>query len=61
MDGIVEIIDSVFGDDGSVGMTGDSFGGCVVTLGSTAMAEQVKDVVSSRYEKELGLTSCVYL
>ena len=51
MVGIVEIIDSVFGDDGGFGMTGDRFGGSIVTPGPTVMAEQVKDVSSSRYEK----------
>ncbi len=61
MDGLVEMIDSVLGTDGGVRMTGGGFGGCVVALVPTAMVEQVKDVVNSRYEKEFGLAASIYL
>lgn len=61
MDGLVEIIDSVLGVNGGVRMTGGGFGGCVVSLVPTAMVEQVKDAVNSRYEKEFGLAPSIYL
>jgi galactokinase len=61
MDGLVAMIDSVLGTKGGVRMTGGGFGGCVVALVPTAMVEQVKDVVNSRYEKEFGLAPSIYL
>ncbi|NQZ82690.1 MAG: galactokinase [Colwellia sp.] len=61
MDGLVDMIDSVLGTDGGVRMTGGGFGGCVVALVPTAMVEQVKAVVNSRYEKEFGLAPSIYL
>lgn len=61
MDGLVDMIDSVLGTNGGVRMTGGGFGGCVVALVPTAMVEQVKDVVNSRYEKEFGLAPSIYL
>jgi galactokinase len=61
MDGLVDMIDSVLGTNGGVRMTGGGFGGCVVALVPTAMVEQVKAVVNSRYEKEFGLAPNIYL
>jgi len=60
MDGLVEMIDSVLGEKGGVRMTGGGFGGCIVALVPTAMVEQVKDVVNSRYEKEFDLKANIY-
>ncbi|PKI16645.1 galactokinase [Colwellia sp. 12G3] len=61
MDGLVAIIDNVLGADGGVRMTGGGFGGCVVALVPTAMVEQVKDAVNSRYEEEFSLKPRFYL
>jgi len=61
MDGLVDIIDSVLGSNGGVRMTGGGFGGCIVALVPTAMVEQVKNAVNSRYEKEFHLTPSIYL
>lgn len=61
MDGLVVMIDSVLGTDGGVRMTGGGFGGYIVALVPTAMVEQVKAVVNSRYEKEFGLAPSIYL
>ncbi len=60
MDGLVEMIDSVLGTKGGVRMTGGGFGGCVVALVPTALVEQVKDVINSRYEQEFSLTASIY-
>ncbi|PKI16611.1 galactokinase [Colwellia sp. 12G3] len=61
MDGLVAIIESVLGANGGVRMTGGGFGGCVVALVPKSMVEQVKDVVSSRYEEEFFLKPSFYL
>ncbi|WP_057831462.1 galactokinase [Colwellia sp. TT2012] len=61
MDGLVAMIDGVLGSKGGVRMTGGGFGGCVVALVPTALVEQVKDVVNSRYEQEFGLKPSIYL
>jgi len=61
MDGLVEIIDSVLGDEGGVRMTGGGFGGCVVALVPSIMVDQVKDAIDNQYENKFDLKASIYL
>lgn len=60
MDGLVDMISGVVGDEGGVRMTGGGFGGCVVALVPTELVAQVEYVVNSNYEKEFGLKPSIY-
>jgi len=61
MDGLVDMIDGVVGDEGGVRMTGGGFGGCVVALVPTELVAQVEYVVNNKYESAFGLTPSIYL
>ncbi len=61
MDGLVDLIDGVVGDEGGVRMTGGGFGGCVVALVPTELVVQVEYVVNNKYESVFGLTPSIYL
>jgi galactokinase len=61
MDGLVDIIDTVLGNDGGVRMTGGGFGGCVVALVPTSLVPQVTAAVYSEYEQRFGLQPSIYL
>jgi len=61
MDGLVDMIDAVVGEEGGVRMTGGGFGGCVVALVPTELVAQVEYVVNNKYESKFGLKPSVYL
>jgi len=61
MDGLVNMIDAVVGEEGGVRMTGGGFGGCVVALVPTELVAQVEYVVNNKYESKFGLKPSVYL
>ncbi len=61
MDGLVDMIDGVVGDQGGVRMTGGGFGGCVVALVPTEFVAQVEYVVNNKYEIKFGLKPSIYL
>ncbi|MBA6327598.1 galactokinase [Colwellia sp. MB02u-6] len=60
MDGLVDMIDSVLGDQGGVRMTGGGFGGCVVALVPNDLVTKVTDIINSKYEQEFGLSPSIY-
>ncbi len=61
MDGLVEMIDDVLGENGGVRMTGGGFGGCVVALVPSNLIVQINDVVNNNYESQFGLKPSIYL
>ncbi|MBA6337049.1 galactokinase [Colwellia sp. BRX8-7] len=60
MDGLVDMIDSVLGEQGGVRMTGGGFGGCVVALVPNDLVTKVTDIINSKYEQEFGLSPSIY-
>jgi galactokinase len=60
MDGLVDMIDSVLGDQGGVRMTGGGFGGCVVALVPNDLVTKVTDIINSKYEQEFCLSPSIY-
>ena len=60
LDGLVEIIDQVVGQNGGVRMTGGGFGGCVVALVPRSLVSAVIDAVTSQYPKRFRLTPDIY-
>ncbi|WP_299733276.1 galactokinase [uncultured Endozoicomonas sp.] len=62
IDGIVEIVKSVIGEEGGVRMTGGGFGGCVVALIPETLTDTVKAAVESRYsEYAKNLNADIYV
>lgn len=61
MDGLVEIIEQVIGNQGGVRMTGGGFGGCVVALVASTMVSQVEQAISDNYYKRFGLQADIYI
>ena len=54
IDGLVEIVQQVVGDQGGVRMTGGGFGGCVVALIPKTLVNTVLDAVETNYPKLAG-------
>ena len=54
IDGLVEIVQQVIGDQGGVRMTGGGFGGCVVALVTKTLVNDVLDAVRTNYPKLAG-------
>lgn len=54
IDTLVEIVQSVIGDQGGVRMTGGGFGGCVVALVHPKQVEAVQQAVAEHYEAATG-------
>ncbi|MDN4501418.1 galactokinase [Alteromonadaceae bacterium BrNp21-10] len=61
MDGLVDIIDSVIGNQGGVRMTGGGFGGCVVALIPAEMVAAVTAEVENQYPQQFGLQPNIYI
>lgn len=61
MDGLVDIIDHVLGNQGGVRMTGGGFGGCVVALVPKAIVEKVKEAVDNQYQTRFKIKPNIYL
>lgn len=61
IDTLVEIVQSVIGDQGGVRMTGGGFGGCVVALVHPKQVEAVQQAVAEHYEAATGLKASIYV
>ncbi|WP_067521513.1 galactokinase [Endozoicomonas ascidiicola] len=62
IDGIVDIVKSVIGEEGGVRMTGGGFGGCVVALIPETLTDTVKAAVESGYsEYAKNLNADIYV
>ncbi|HIH0818598.1 TPA: galactokinase [Vibrio cholerae] len=61
IDTLVEIVQSVIGDQGGVRMTGGGFGGCVVALVHPTQVEAVQQAVAEHYEAATGLKVSIYV
>ncbi|EGR2533723.1 galactokinase [Vibrio cholerae] len=61
IDTLVEIVQSVIGDQGGVRMTGGGFGGCVVALVHPTQVEAVQQAVAENYEAATGLKASIYV
>lgn len=61
MDGLVDIIDNVLGNQGGVRMTGGGFGGCVVALVPETIIEKVKEAVDNQYQTRFKIRPSIYL
>ena len=61
IDGLVDIIKEVIGEQGGVRMTGGGFGGCVVALTSPALATRASQAVALRYRSPQGLPATSFL
>ncbi|GAA6186213.1 galactokinase [Aliiglaciecola sp. NS0011-25] len=61
VDGLVNIIDNVLGEQGGVRMTGGGFGGCVVALVPSNLVSAVEIAVNSQYEKNFAIKPSIYL
>ncbi|REL28285.1 galactokinase [Thalassotalea euphylliae] len=61
MDGLVEMIDGVLGNQGGVRMTGGGFGGCIVALTPTKLLTELTELVEKEYPEKFGLKPSVYV
>ncbi|EGR2433808.1 galactokinase [Vibrio cholerae] len=61
IDTLVEIVQSVIGDQGGVRMTGGGFGGCVVALVHPIQVQAVQQAVAEHYEAATGLKATIYV
>lgn len=61
IDTLVDIVQSVIGDQGGVRMTGGGFGGCVVALVHPKQVEAVQQAVTEHYEAATGLKASIYV
>lgn len=62
IDGIVEIVRNVIGNEGGVRMTGGGFGGCVVALVPQEQVDAVKQAVEQHYPQcSNGLIADIYV
>ena len=61
IDLLVEIVKSVIGDQGGVRMTGGGFGGCIVALIPSELAEKVRQAVAEQYAAQTGITETFYV
>lgn len=61
VDGLVDIIDGVIGDEGGVRMTGGGFGGCVVALTPSKMIAELTEKVEKIYPVMFGLNPSIYV
>jgi galactokinase len=61
IDGLVDMVADLIGQQGGVRMTGGGFGGCVVSLVPEHLVEAVKDRVNQRYESEFGIAPTLYV
>ncbi len=61
LDGIAEIVEGVIKGQGGVRMTGGGFGGCVVALVPSDLADIVTTTVAQQYPQRYGLTPDIYV
>jgi len=61
IDFLVEITNSVIGEQGGVRMTGGGFGGCVIALTPDSLVTQVRDIIKEQYQEKTGLQADVYV
>ncbi|MEL6876048.1 MAG: galactokinase, partial [Pseudomonadota bacterium] len=60
IDGLVDQVSGVLGDQGGVRMTGGGFGGCIVALAPQAMLDEVRNQVTENYRAPDGTAAKFY-
>ena len=61
VDGLVDIVKQVIGEEGGVRMTGGGFGGCIVALMPPALVDDVCQAVEQKYQALTGLKESIYV
>lgn len=61
IDGIVEMVGRIIGQEGGVRMTGGGFGGCVVALVPSEKVTEVTDYIRHHYQAKFGIKEDIYI